>query len=164
MKLDSERLKLFIIDSELVTKEDLKKAEVKAGELGKYVGDVLVEEGKISEDDLRRLHAYIIGVPFVNLEGERIDPKVLGLIPEPIARNHNIISYRLEGDTLEVAMLDPEDLEAIDFIKKKAGFKVKPRLTSRASIINVLRQYQKSLEAEFGEIIKKDAGSIQTVA
>ena len=161
MKLDSERLKLFILDSELVTKEDLKKAEVKAGELGKYVGDVLVEEGKISEDDLRRLHAYIIGVPFVNLEGERIDPKVLGLIPEPIARNHNIVAYRLEGDTLEVAMLDPEDLEAIDFVKKKANLKIKPRLTSRASITNVLRQYQKSLEAEFGEIIKKEANMVE---
>ena len=164
MKIDPERLKLFILDSGLVSKDDLEQVQKKADETGKDIGDVLVEGGKISDDDLRRLHAYILGVPFVNLEQEKIDPRVLSIIPEPIARNHNIISYRLEGDNLEVAMLDPEDLEAIDFIKKKAGFKVKPRLTSRASIINVLRQYQKSLEAEFGEIIKKDAGSIQTVA
>jgi len=163
MKLDSERLKLFILDSELVTKEDLESAERKAAEAGKYVGDVLVEEGKISEDDLRRLHAYIIGVPFVSLEEEKIDSKILGLIPEPIARNHNVVAYRLDGDTLEVAMLDPEDLEAIDFIKKKSNLKIKPRLTNRASITNVLRQYQKSLEAEFGEIIKKEAGMIEFV-
>ncbi|MBI5787165.1 MAG: type II/IV secretion system protein, partial [Candidatus Niyogibacteria bacterium] len=164
MKLDSERLKLFILDSELVSKDDLAKAEAKAAETGKYVGDVLVEDGRIGEDDLRRLHAYIIGVPFVNLEGERIDPKVLGIIPEPIARNHNIVAYRLEGDTLEVAMLDPEDLEAIDFVKKKANLKIKPRLTSRTSITNVLRQYQKSLEAEFGEIIKKEAEMVEPLA
>ncbi|MEK7567220.1 MAG: GspE/PulE family protein [Patescibacteria group bacterium] len=163
MKIDPERLKLFILDSGLVSGDDFERAQNKAVETGKSVGDILVESGKISDDDLRRLHAYILGIPFVNLEQEKIDPKVLSTIPEPIARNHNIVSYRLEGGALEVAMLDPEDLEAIDFIKKKAGLKIKPRLTSRASIINVLRQYQKSLEAEFGEIIKKDAGAIQPV-
>lgn len=163
MKLDPERLKLFILDSELVSKDDFAEAEKKAAETGKHVGDVLIEEGKISEDDLRRLHAYIIGVPFVNLEEEKIDPQVLSVIPEPVARNHNIVAYRLEGGTLEVAMLDPEDLAAIDFIKKKSNFKIKPRLTSRSSITNVLRQYQKSLEAEFGEIIKKEAGALEPI-
>ena len=161
MKIDPERLKLFILDSELVSKEDFGRALQKAAEAGKSVEDVLVESGKISDDDLRRLHAYILGVPFVNLEQEKIDPKVLGFIPEPIARNHNIVAYRREGEYLEVAMLDPDDLEAIDFIKKKVNLKIKPRLTSRASIINVLRQYQKSLEAEFGEIIKQEAGFVK---
>jgi len=160
MKIDSERLKLFILDSELVSKEDFEAALKKATKSGKDVADVLVEEGKISDDDLRRLNAYILGVPFVNLEKEKIDPKILGIIPEPIARNHNIVAYRLDGDTLEVAMLDPDDLAAIDFIKKKANLKIKTRLTSRTSITSVLRQYQKSLEAEFGEIIKKEASAL----
>src|SRR3989338_5721524 len=163
MRIEPERLKLFILDSELVSKGDFESAEKKAADTGKKIEDVLVEDGKISDDDLRRLHAYILGVPFVNLEQEKIDPRVLEVIPEPIARNHNIVPYKLEGGSLEVAMLDPEDLEAIDFIKKKAGLKIKPRLTSRASITNVLHQYQKSLEAEFGEIIKKEADTLRPV-
>ena len=125
MKIDPERLKLFILDSGLVSGDDFERAQNKAVETGKSVGDILVESGKISDDDLRRLHAYILGIPFVNLEQEKIDPNVLSTIPEPIARNHNIVSYRLEGGALEGAMLDPEDLEAIDFIKKKAGLKIK---------------------------------------
>jgi type IV pilus assembly protein PilB len=56
-----------------------------------------------------------------------------------------------------VAMLEPGDLQMIEFIKKKAGLKVLPRLTSQESIKNVLRQYQKSLQAEFGELIEKEA-------
>lgn len=164
MRLDPERLKLFLLDSELVSKDDFEKAAASAKSAGKNVSDVLVEEGKISADDLRRMQAYILGVPFVNLEEEKIDPRVLAIIPEPIARNHNIVAYRKTDGTLEVAMLDPDDLSAIDFIKKKAGLKIKTRLTSRASITNVLRQYQKSLEAEFGEIIKKEAGEVRLVA
>ena len=51
-------------------------------------------EGKITEDDLRRLEAYILGVPFVNLQNEKISFDILSLIPEPIARTHNIIAYK----------------------------------------------------------------------
>jgi type IV pilus assembly protein PilB len=135
--------------------------EEKAKVSGRYLGDILVSEGRLSEDDLRRLHAYILSIPFVNLEEEKIDPKILNIIPEPVARNNNIVPYKMQDGALEVAMLDPEDLAAVDFIKKKTGLKIKPRLTSRASIINVLKQYQKSLEAEFGEIIKSDAGAVK---
>ena len=155
MTIDPERLKLFLLDSGLVSKKELEEYSKKAKETDAYLGDVLVGAGKITEDDLRRLHAYILGVPFVNLEAEKVDPAILNSIPEPIARNHNIVAYRKEDDTLEVAMLDPDDLQAIDFVRKKANLKIRPRLTNRASIQNVLRQYQKSLEAEFGDIIKK---------
>ena len=54
-------------------------------------------------------------------------------------------------------MLDPEDLQTIEFIKKKSNLKILPHLTNQISIRHVLRQYQKSLEAEFGELIKKEA-------
>ena len=82
---------------------------------------------------------------------------MLNIIPEPIARKNNIVAFRKTGRNLEVAMLDPGDLQTIEFIKKKAGLKILPRLTSETSLKNVLRQYQKSLEAEFGELIEKES-------
>ncbi len=97
-----------------------------------------------------------MGIPFVNLEKDKIPPEILKIIPEPIARSHNIIAFRKSGGNLEVAMLDPEDLKTVEFIKKKANLKILPRLTTPESIKNVLSQYQKTLEAEFGEIIKKE--------
>jgi type IV pilus assembly protein PilB len=54
-------------------------------------------------------------------------------------------------------MLDTEDLAAIDFVKKKVGLKILPRLTDEASMRHALLQYQKSLKAEFGDIIQKEA-------
>ncbi|MBI2039316.1 MAG: Flp pilus assembly complex ATPase component TadA [Candidatus Niyogibacteria bacterium] len=163
MQIDPERLKLFLLDSGIVSKKELDEFAAKAAGSGRYLGDLLVEAGKVTEDDLRRLQGYILGFPFVDLETEKVDPAVLALIPEPIARNHTIVPYRKEGDTLEVAMLDPEDLEAIEFVKKKANLKIKARLTSRESIQNVLRQYQKSLEAEFGDIIQKETGELKAI-
>ena len=91
----------------------------------------------------------------MELEKEKIDFAVLSLIPEPIARNHNIVAYRKNKDDLEVAMLDPEDLDTIDFIKKKANLKILPRLTNSKSIKSALSQYQESLQSEFSDLIKK---------
>jgi len=104
-----------------------------------------------------------LGIPFVNLEKEKVSLETLRIIPEPIARSHNIVAFRKRGKNLEVAMLDPEDLKTIEFIKKKADLKILPRLTTRKSIKNVLSQYQESLEAEFGQIIKKEAEGIKGV-
>lgn len=160
MIIDSERLKSFILDSELVSKSDLESAAKKAAQTEKSLGEILVAEGKIRGEDLARIQAYVLGIPFVNLEHEKIAEDVLYMIPEPLARTHNIVSYRKSKEGLEVAMLDPEDLETISFIKKKSDLKILPRLTDKNSIRRVLEQYQRSLEAEFGEIIKKESGEV----
>ena len=163
MRVETGQLKAFLVDSDLVTEEQFEKALKRAKKTGQRVGDVLVSEGLITQEELIKLQAYILGVPFVNLEKETIPPEVLQIIPEPIARSHNIVAFRKRGNNLEVAMLDPEDLGTIEFIKKKANLKILPRLTTPASIKNVLRQYQKTLAAEFKEIIKKEAGAITPI-
>ena len=163
MRVEPQQLKAFLLDSGLVSKEDIEAAEKKSQKTKKNLDEILVKDGKIQEDDLRRLEAYILGIPYVSLEREKIDLKVLSLIPEPIARTHNIVAFRRTGNDLEVAMLDPEDIETIDFIKKKADLRILPRLTDRDSIKNALRQYQKSLKAEFGEIIQKEAVILEPI-
>jgi type IV pilus assembly protein PilB len=163
MRVEPQQLKLFLLDSGLATSKDIENAGKKAEKEKKDLGEVLVSEGKLSQDDLSRLQAYILGIPFVNLEKEKIDSSVLGLIPEPIARNHNIVAYKKRENELEVAMLDPQDLGTIDFIKKKLNLKVLPRLTDSDSIKNVLSQYQKTLQAEFGDIVKQEAESFKIV-
>lgn len=163
MKVETKKLKLFLLDSGLISSKDVSEAEKRIKKTGEDLGDVLVSAGKISEDDLRRLEAYILGIPFVGLEKEKIEFSVLSLIPEPIARNHNIVAYRKNKDDLEVAMLDPEDLGTIDFIKKKAGLRILPRLTNSKSIKVVLSQYQESLQSEFDDIVKKEAISLKVI-
>ena len=161
MHIEESQLKDFILDSDLISRSDLEKAEKKAKAEDVSIGKVLVDEGEITEDDLRKVQAHILGIPFVDLKDEKIDFDILSLIPEPIARNHNIIAFRKGEGSLEVAMLDTEDLAAIDFIRKKTGLKIVPRLTDTESMKSALLQYQKSLKAEFGDIIQKEALSLK---
>jgi len=163
MKVESQQLKSFLLDAGLVDGKKFDKALEKAKKTKQKVGDILVSEGLISQEELIKLQAYILGIPFVDLEREKISPEILRIIPEPIARSHSIISFRKKGNNLEVAMLDPEDLGTIEFIRKKANLKILPRLTTPEGIKNALKQYQKTLEAEFGEIIQREAGEIKSI-
>ncbi len=166
MFIAPDQLKKYITDSGLVSPEDIKVAETEATEKKKDLGETLVNQGKISEDDFRRMQSHILGIPFVDLKHQKLEFEVLSLIPEPIARNHNIVAFgkKSEGKeegSLEVAMLDTDDLGAIDFIKKKTGLKILPRLTNTESMKSALIQYQKSLKADFGDIIQQEAASLK---
>ena len=165
MHIDAKQLKDFLIDSGLVTRSEYDNIEkdIKSGKLKDTAEKVLVSEGKISDDDLRRAQAYVFGIPFVDLKNQKIDPAVLALIPEPIARKNNIIAFKKNIDSLEVAMLDTQDLSSIEFIKKKVGLKILPRLTDTESIKSAILQYQKSLKAEFGDLIQKDVLALKNV-
>ncbi len=163
MHIEEKQLTSFILDSGLVSRGDVESAEREVSSRGGSIGEMLVNKGLISEDDLRRIQAYVLGIPFVNLKNERIDFAVLSMIPEPIARSHNIVAFRKTDKEMEVAMLDTDDLAAIDFVKKKVHLKILPRLTDRESIKAALLQYQRSLKAEFGDIIEKEASSLSVV-
>src|SRR5690606_19408954 len=128
------------------------------------LAEALVATGNMTEDDLRRVESYVLGIPFVSLQDMKIDFDILSIIPEPVARNHNIIAFKKNTDSLEVAMLDTADLPAIDFIKKKVGLKILPRLTDTESMRGALRQYQKTLKDEFGEIIMKETSALKVIS
>src|SRR5579862_2667134 len=131
MNVEPSRLEKFLIDSELITEKDFAKALKISKDTKKDIGDVLVDQGFIDREKLLKFEAYLLGIPFVNIGEESIEPATLQLIPEHIARAHNIIAFRRKENTLEVAMLDPEDLITIDFIKKTdPDLTIVPRLTT----------------------------------
>src|SRR3989338_5795393 len=163
MQIPQDQLKRALDKSGLIGRDTLAEIEEIAVEKKQKLSDVLLSSGKISEPDLRRLEAQVLGIPFVSLAGagEKIDFATLSIISEPIARNHSIIAYKKTDQGLEVAMMDFDDLPTIDFIRKKTGLKILPRLTDTLSIKTALAQYKKNLKAEFDEIIQRESISIK---
>lgn len=162
MQINEEQFKKVVLDSGLVTRSILDEMAKKAEDSKQKLSDILLSGGKISETDLKRMEAYVLEIPFVSLLKKKIDFSILSLIPEPIARNHNIIAYEKSDVGLEVAMLDVDDLPMIDFIKKRSGERILPRITDSASIKAALVQYRKSLQADFDNIIQKETLSLKT--
>jgi type IV pilus assembly protein PilB len=160
MQINNEQLKNFILDSNMLEKGIVEENFEEASKTNKKLGDLLIEKKLINEIALKKLYSHILGIPYVSLEKEIVASDILQIIPEPIARKYNIIAFERDGKNLKVAMQNPEDLQTIDFIKKKTGLKIIPCLTNEESIKTVLKQYEKSLKAEFGDIISKNSADI----
>ncbi|MEK7078315.1 MAG: hypothetical protein AAB911_01985, partial [Patescibacteria group bacterium] len=109
MVIDYERLKTFLADSNLVTPQNLQLAEADSKETGRRLDEVLLKRNLVSEEILAKSKAYILGIPFVDLSNQTVDPEILKIIPEPIARRSNIVAFKKTANNLEVAMLDPAD-------------------------------------------------------
>lgn len=161
MQIENKQLRDFLLDSNLLDEKVIQENFDEALNSKQKLGDLLVSKKLINEVELKKLYSYILGIPFVNLEKESITADILQIIPEPIAKKYGIIAFEKNGNDLKVAMKNPEDLQTIDFIKKKTGLKIIPCLTSEESIKSMLKQYEKSLKAEFGDIISKNSNDVE---
>ena len=157
MYIPDEQLKKFLADAATISKRDLDSCEHEAQENHRPLGDVLIANNFLTIDELRKMAATILGIPYVSLKGMKIPFPILSLVPEPIARRNNIIAYGQKGDELEIAMLDVDDLTSIDFIKKKTQLKVLARLTDTDSMKAALKLYQQSLNDNLGEVLRRES-------
>jgi len=161
MQVEDQQLKLFLLDFGLISKKDINDSLKKAQESDRRLEEIILEKKLISQEDLSKLKAYILGIPFIDLKDSEIDSDVLKIIPEPMARQYNAVAFDKQGDQLKIAMLDPNDLQFLDFIGKKTGLKIVPCFTDEDSIKKALQFFQKSLKAEFGDIVKEVGGDDQ---
>ncbi len=157
MYVDQDKFARFIIDTGLITKAEYEQYKTDAEENKQKLQQILISQGKVKEEDMIKIESYLSGVPFIDLADKKVSSEVLYLIPEPIARKHNIVAIGKTDTTLEVALLDSNDLPVIDFVKKKTGLQIVPRLTNVESMKQILMQYQKSLKGDFGDILQTEA-------
>jgi type IV pilus assembly protein PilB len=144
-----KQLKRILTETEIVSTDDFTKYENEAKELGKNLEIFLFEKKIIAPLVLYENAAQFFKIPFIDLKNQTIRKDILFTIPEPIASSHNIIAFDSNEKEIKIAVLDPEDLEIFEFIKKKTGLEPKIHLSTPESINDTLKQYHKSLKAEF---------------
>ncbi|NMC51301.1 Flp pilus assembly complex ATPase component TadA [Candidatus Kuenenbacteria bacterium] len=148
--------------------KDLEKAKVlSSGEINKYIkeaqakkislADLLIGDKVIDEKQAFEKIAKAKGVPFIDLSNEVIRRDILQFIPEPIAQSHGVVAFDKKGANLRIATLDPTDLQTFAFIEKKIEMPLEIYYTTPTSITNVLKQYHRSLRAEFEKITGREA-------
>lgn len=146
--------KLFNIlsQSSVIASDALAAAEKEAKEKHGDLAQVLLSKNLASETVLYETIASGLNIPFVELTEQKIRRDILTLVPEPIAQLHHIVPFQKTETALNVATLDPDDLETVGFIEKKVGVPIVVHLTTPSSIKLALKQYHKGLRAEFRDI------------
>ena len=154
--ISPQNLRKILKDSGLVTDKQFSKAQAEARRTNKKISDVLIGEGFVSEKYLSELLADYYKVPFIDLKKEEIKPKYLKLLSSDIAESKRLIIFDKEGDTLKVAMEDPQDLDTLEFLEAKTGYFIKPYLATPTDITNALKQYRMALGTEFERVIAEN--------
>lgn len=122
------------------------------------LGPALVARGHIADEELRRAYAHVAGLPFVVLAREIIEPEALFYIPEPLARAHNLLAFRVAEGMLDVAVIDPESAGALRHLSLPP---VKLHVTSEAGMKHGLLYYQKLLKERFSKMVAQSGHAVE---
>lgn len=126
------------------------------------IGQILVEMGVLTEEQLARALALQWGLPYTSLAEETIDPEAAKLVPSHLARRHGVVPVQRTQNRLVVAMSDPANVLAIDDIRLVTGLDVDIVVASPSDITRMQSfLYAGSLNLE--EILKESAGEAETV-
>lgn len=129
-----KRLGELLIDSKLITENDLNKALRLQIAGTRRLGYILIHMGLIKEDQLQAILSEQLDVPIVNVASE-FDPHVKKLMPKYLCRKYSVIPLKTgDNNTLTLAMVDPSDSEAVSDIEKYTGKVIQPVLASTSDI------------------------------
>jgi len=143
----------------LLSAADLATAQKKVAGGKRTLQQQLLEQKLISGQAFTDAAAAYFKVPSVDLKGIQVRQDVLLLVPEPLATRHQVVAFGKDASVLDVATVDPADLEALEFIRRRTGLKLKVHLATEDGIREILKQYHRSLEAELGTLgVPTEAG------
>ncbi|MEK7059386.1 MAG: ATPase, T2SS/T4P/T4SS family, partial [Patescibacteria group bacterium] len=136
---------------QLATLKDQKKTEKRP------LQDLVIKNNLISEQELTQLYAAEIEIPFIELNAKDIKQEVLKLLPERIARQYNAVVFGVDEDGKKLlAMEDPDDIQALNFLQKQLGNDVKVHITTGSLLQSALDQYRGNITSELTKVIAKD--------
>ncbi len=149
MLISDEQLKKILISSALETEEGFVQHAQEAKAANRKLFDYLIEKKIVAANSIFDAAAAYYKIQFIDLRDRIIRKDILSLIPEPIASTHRIIAFDGTSKELKVATTNPGNLQILEFMRKKTGMEIKVFLTNPESINEALKQYHKSLKAQF---------------
>jgi type IV pilus assembly protein PilB len=131
-----------------LTQAKLDELKTKAGKQGTPLLSLLVSDGHVSEETLTKTIAHVTKVPYVNLSAAKIDAEVLDLLPQEVAERYMAVPLGEMQNRLVVAMLDADNVQAVDFLSNKIGRPLKVYAASEAGIRQILHQYSGNISKQ----------------
>jgi type IV pilus assembly protein PilB len=164
------RLGELLVRQNLISLQQLRKAQEAQTRDGGRLGYHLIKTGAIEEQKLTDFLSKQYGVPAINLKDFDIEPEVIKLVPKEVAEKHLVIPVNRAGQALIVAMSDPSNIYAVDDLKFLTGYNIEAVVASEVAIKEAIETYyaQKgpSYEDVLGEVeedVEFDRGTEENV-
>jgi len=166
-----KNLREILLEKGLINQEKAKEIELRQLKTGETEEEVVRVLRLVPDVDLIKAKADFLRVPFVDLETIGFSPEALTLVPESVARKYKIVPYNLDtkNKILSVAMVNPLDLETIEFLEKKTGLKVGVAIALESQITSFVKEKyirEKNITSEVTKALdeRKDEEKVMKLA
>ena len=162
MRVSDETVEKLLKQGGIVNDSQLDELRTLAKRSKQSLQETVIDQKVVSDEKLTKMIGELIDVPFVRIEPKDILDDVLKKIPEHIARQYNVVLFAINDDgSLSLAMEDPDDVQALNFIQKEIGYNTKVFLATKSNILDCLENYRGDMNDELDEVIsvQKDASA-----
>ena len=172
----SGRLGELLVRENLISVQQLRKAQEEQQKTGTRIGTALIKTGAIEESKLTDFLSKQYGVPAINLKEFDIDAEIIKLVPKDVATKHLVLPVNRAGSSLIVAMCDPSNIYAVDDLKFLTGYNIEPVVASEPAIREAIERYYAEKGPSLEDIVSNmdeddveladdsDAGNVEEAA
>ncbi|HSP76934.1 MAG TPA: type IV-A pilus assembly ATPase PilB [Myxococcaceae bacterium] len=157
----SGRLGELLVRENLISVQQLRKAQEEQQKTGTRIGTALIKTGAIEESKLTDFLSKQYGVPAINLKDFDIDAEIIKLVPKEVAEKHLVIPVNRAGPSLIVAMCDPSNIYAVDDLKFLTGYNIEPVVASEISIREAIERYYAEKGPALDDLVDELADDIE---
>lgn len=155
--LARKRLGDLLVESGLISEEQL-NSTLRRKSADEKLGDALLREGYITEQQLIEVLEFQLGIPHINIFQYPIDPDVIQLVPKELAKRHYAMPIRRDKNKLLVAMADPMDYFAIEELRMATGYHIEPAIATKDELFRTITKYY-DLQESMEEVMGEIATS-----
>lgn len=145
-----------LVEDKIIARADLAELKAQSKDAGTPLFGLLVSSGKVTNEQLTKTIAHVSKIPYVNLLDAHVDPKVLELLPQDVAERYMAVPLGEMQNRLVVAMLDADNVQAVDYLSNRIGRPLKVYAASEEGVRQVLHQYDARLSdnlvSEIGDL------------
>jgi len=157
MRLSDKVVDEFLKKSGKLSKEQLDTLYEQEKTEKKPLQDLVISDNFLTETELTRLYAKEVDVPMVELKPQDIKKDLLKLLPERIARQYDAVIFDVDEDNNRyLAIADPDDIQAINFLQKQLGNNLKIYVAPVSQIRAALDNYRSNIAGELTKVITTD--------
>jgi type IV pilus assembly protein PilB len=162
MRISDKLVEQLLRDTGKVNEDQLGNFREQEKTEKKPLQDIVIRDGIINEKDLTELYAKAIDMPFIELASKEVPREILRLIPERIARQYRVILFGVEDDGSKLlAMEDPDDIQALNFLQKQLGTDIKVHVATSTNIAATLDQYRGNVSSELTKVLTPEETEIE---
>jgi len=157
MRISDSTVEKILIDAGKATAPQLTPLREQEKTEKSPLQDIVVRDGIINEKELTKLYSAEIDVPFIELNAKEVPREILRLIPEKVARQYHVVLFGVEEDgTKLLAMEDPDDIQALNFLQKQLGSSIKVHIATASAVSNALDQYRGNVSTELTKVLTSE--------